>query len=135
MNSHISTLSKCSMLLGNLFEHYDTALFSLLSPFLASLFFPNQDPLTALILTYCIIPLGMIIRPLGSLVFGYIGDTLGRKEALVLSLFGMAIVTGAMGFLPTYHQVGFLAPILLSLGRIFQNFLLREKQWGSNLFD
>src|SRR5262245_113042 len=104
MTTQLSPLSKWSMLLGNLFEHYDTALFGLLSPFLAPLFFPGQDPLTALILTYCIIPLGMIARPIGSLIFGYIGDTRGRKEALVLSLMGMAIITTIMGFMPTYQQ-------------------------------
>lgn len=56
--------------LGNLFEHYDTALFGFLSPFLASLIFPDHDPITALILTYAIIPIGMLARPLGALVFG-----------------------------------------------------------------
>lgn len=56
-----------SVCLGNLFEHYDTALFGFLSPFLAPLFFPKHDPLTALILTYAIIPLGMVMRPLGAL--------------------------------------------------------------------
>jgi MFS family permease len=122
------------MLLGNLFEHYDTALFSLLSPFLAPLFFPGQDPLTALILTYCIIPLGMIARPIGSLVFGYIGDTHGRKEALILALGGMAIVTASMGFMPTYHQVGILAPILLSLGRIVQNFFAAGETIGGAIY-
>jgi MHS family proline/betaine transporter-like MFS transporter len=134
MISRISNLSKWGMLLGNLFEHYDAALFSLLSPFLAPLFFPEQDPLTALILTYCIIPLGMVARPIGSLVFGYIGDTRGRKEALVLSLSGMAIVTGSMGFLPTYHQAGMLAPILLSISRIFQNFFAAGETMGGAIY-
>ncbi len=134
MSSRVSALSKWSMLLGNLFEHYDAALFSLLSPFLAPLFFPEQDPLTALILTYCIIPLGMIARPIGSLVFGYIGDTRGRKEALVISLSGMAIVTGSMGFLPTYHQAGILAPILLSIGRVFQNFFAAGEIMGGAIY-
>lgn len=134
MSSRLSALSKWSMMLGNLFEHYDAALFSLLSPFLAPLFFPNQDPLTALILTYCIIPLGMVARPLGSLVFGYIGDTRGRKEALVLSLSGMAIVTGLMGFLPTYHQAGFLAPVLLSVSRICQNFFAAGETMGGAIY-
>lgn len=134
MSSHISALSKWSMLLANLFEHYDAALFSLLSPFLAPLFFPDQDPLTALILTYCIIPAGMLARPLGSLIFGYIGDMRGRKEALVLSLSGMAIVTGMMGLLPTYHQAGFLAPILLSTGRVFQNFFAAGETMGGAIY-
>lgn len=122
------------MLLGNLFEHYDTALFSLLSPFLAPLFFPGKDPITALILTYCIIPLGMIARPFGSLVFGYIGDTRGREHALFLALTGMAIVTCCMGFMPTYSQVGFLAPVLLSLGRILQNFCAAGESTGGGIY-
>lgn len=134
MSSYISALSKWSMLLGNLFEHYDAAFFSLLSPFLAPLFFPDQDPLTALILTYCIIPLGMIARPIGSLVFGYIGDTQGRKETLVLSLSGMAIVTGLMGLLPTYHQAGVLAPILLAITRILQNFFAAGETMGGAIY-
>ena len=134
MSSQVSTLSKWSMLLGNLFEHYDAALFSLLSPFLAPLFFPGQDRVTALILTYCIIPLGMIARPIGSLIFGYIGDTHGRKEALVITLTGMAVVTACMGFMPTYQQAGFLAPILLSLGRIFQNFFAAGETIGGALY-
>ncbi len=122
------------MLLGNLFEHYSAALFSLLSPFLAPLFFPDQDPLTALILTYCLIPLGMIARPLGSFVFGYIGDNRGRKEALFISLMGMAIITACLGFMPTYHQVGLLAPILLTLGRILQNFFAAGETIGGAIY-
>ncbi len=134
MDSDTSRLSKWSMLLGNLFEHYDTALFSLLSPFLAPLFFPGKDPLTALILTYAIIPLGMMARPIGSLVMGYIGDTKGRKKALILSLSGMAVVTACMGLLPTYQQAGFLAPVLLSLGRIFQNFFGAGETMGGAIY-
>lgn len=134
MNSHISAQSKWSMLLGNLFEHYDAAFFSLLSPFLAPLFFPSADPVTALILTYCIIPLGMIARPIGSLVFGYIGDNHGRKEALILSLSGMAIVTGLMGLLPTYHQAGVLAPILLAITRLLQNFFSAGEAMGGAIY-
>lgn len=122
MTASTSYLPKWSMLLGNLCEHYDTALFSLLSPFLAPLFFPHQDPLIALILTYCMIPLGMIARPLGSLIFGYIGDMRGRRESLAIALTGMAFVTVCIGLLPTYDQAGVLAPIFLSLCRILQNF-------------
>lgn len=134
MNFFLFHRSKWSVLLGNLFEHYDAALFSLLSPFLASLFFSDQEPVTALISTYCLIPLGMIARPLGSLVFGYIGDKHGRKEALMLSLLGMALITGTMGFLPTYHQVGILAPILLSISRLFQNFFSAGETMGGAIY-
>jgi MHS family proline/betaine transporter-like MFS transporter len=120
--------------LGNLFEHYDTALFGFLSPFLAPLIFPKQDPLTALILTYAIIPLGMLARPLGSLVFGYIGDVYGRKHALFLTLTGMAFVSGGIAFIPTYLQVGMLAPLLFFLGRALQNFLSGGETMGGAIF-
>lgn len=120
--------------LGNLFEHYDMALFGFLSPFLAPLIFPKHEPITALILTYAMIPLGMLARPLGSLVFGYIGDVYGRKHALFLTLTGMAIVSGCMAFIPTYWQVGMLAPLLFCLGRALQNFLSGGETIGGAIF-
>lgn len=123
-----------SACLGNLFEHYDMALFGFLSPFLAPLIFPKQDPISALILTYAIIPLGMLARPLGSLIFGYIGDLYGRKHALFLTLTGMAFVSGAMAFIPTYVQAGILAPLLFSLGKILQNFLSGGEAMGGAIF-
>lgn len=116
--------------LGNLFEHYDTALFGFLSPFLAPILFPKQDPVTALILTYAIIPLGCLARPLGSLVFGYIGDRQGRNHALFLTLTGMAIVSGAMACIP----MGICAPILFFLGRALQNFLAGGETVGGAIF-
>lgn len=130
----LSVRSQWVLLLGNVFEHYDAALFALLSPFLSSLFFPEHDPVTALILTFCIIPLGMLARPLGSLFFGYIGDKRSRKEALALSLGGMATVTGFMGFIPTYEQAGIFAPILLSVGRLLQNFFGAGESAGSAIY-
>lgn len=75
--------------IGNLFEHYDKALFAFLAPFLAPLFFHNSSPITALILTYAIMPLGLFSRPIGSLIFGRMGDRKGRKKVLIFTLFGM----------------------------------------------
>lgn len=120
--------------LGNLFEHYDTALFSLLSPFLAPLIFPQQDALSALLLTYAMIPLGMIARPLGALYFGYIGDLYGRRQALFLSLGGMALVSAGLSLSPTYEQVGWVAPLFFAVGRIFQNFLASGEVMGGAIF-
>jgi len=120
--------------LGNLFEHYDTALFGFLSPFLAPLIFPDKEPIVALILTYAIIPLGMLARPIGSLVFGYIGDVYGRKQALFLTLAGMSFVSGCIAFTPTYSQVGVLAPIIFCIGRALQNFLAAGETMGGAIF-
>ncbi|MBS0604901.1 MAG: MFS transporter [Verrucomicrobia bacterium] len=121
-------------MVGNILEHYDNALFGLLAPFIAPLFFENKDPLTALILTYGMLPLGILMRPLGSLFFGWIGDQFGRTRALFCSMFGMSIATIAMGCLPTYAQVGFYAPFFLAFGRIMQNFCAAGESVGGAIF-
>ena len=126
--------SKFAAMVGNLLEHYDTALFGLLAPFLAPLFFPDQDPLTALILTYGILPLGLFVRPLGAIFFGWLTDALGCKKTLFYSLFGTAIITLCMGFLPTYEKIGILAPILLALARMLQGFFAAGESTGGILF-
>ena len=130
-NSRAQLWTAC---LGNLFEHYDSALFGFLSPFLAPLIFPEQEPVTALILTYAIIPLGMLARPLGALVFGYIGDVYGRGCSLFFTLAGMALVSGFIAFTPTYTQVGVIAPILFCLGKALQNFLVAGETMGGAIF-
>lgn len=121
-------------IIGNILEHYDSAIYGLLAPLLAPQFFPNHTPLTALILTYALIPLGILSRPIGALVIGRIGDQYGRSVALSFSIIGMAVVTGLMGFLPVYEQVGILAPILLALGRVLQNFFIASESIGAAIF-
>lgn len=118
---------------GNLFEHYDKFLFAFLAPFLAPIFFKSESPLLSLILTFGIMPLGILSRPLGALVFGKIGDHQGRKKALTLTLIGMAIVTFTMGLLPTYAQAGWVAPLLLALARLLQNFFAAGEVTGGAL--
>ncbi len=120
-------------MVGNILEHYDSALFGLLAPCLAPLFF-QQDPLTALIMTYGIIPLGLITRPLGALFFGRIGDIYGRKQALSLSLLGMAVATVGIGMLPTYNEVGCWAPIGLACMRMLQSFCAAGESAGGAIF-
>lgn len=123
-----------SACLGNLFEHYDTALFGFLSPFLAPLMFPAQDPLTALILTYAIFPLSMLARPLGALVFGCIGDAYDRERALFFTLAGMALISGLIALSPTYAQAGILVPIFFCFGRALQNFFAAGETMGGAIF-
>lgn len=123
-----------SAFLGNFFEHYDTAIFGFLSPFLAPLIFPMHDFMTALILTYAMIPLGMLARPIGALFFGYIGDYYGRTRALFWSLVGMSVVSGSIALSPTYEQAGILAPVIFGLGRLLQNFLAAGETIGGAIF-
>lgn len=120
--------------MGNILEHYDNALFGLLAPFIAPLFFDDKDPLTALILTYGMLPLGILMRPLGSLFFGWIGDLFGRTRALFCSLIGMALATIAMGCLPTYSEAGMYSPFFLAMGRILQNFCAAGETVGGAIF-
>jgi len=121
-------------IIGNLLEHYDNALFALLAPFIAPLFFEEKDPITALILTYGMLPLGFLTRPFGSLFFGWIGDSFGRRQALFLSLFGMALVTIGIGFLPVYKDIGIYAPLFLALGRMLQSFFTAGESTGGAIF-
>lgn len=119
---------------GNALEYYDTAIFSFLVPFIAPLFFPTVDPITAMVFAYGMLPLGALAKPLGSMLFGRIGDRYGRKKALSSSVAGLALVTGLMGCLPTYEQAGYLAPALMALGRILQNLFIGGEAAGGAVF-
>ena len=120
--------------IGNFLEHYDNALFGLLAPFIAPLFFVDTDPFTALILTYGMLPLGFFTRPLGSLFFGRIGDRFGRRQALFYSLLGMALVSMGMGSIPVYEEIGICAPLLLAIGRMLQAFFAAGESVGGAIF-
>ncbi len=130
----MSMRSRFVGILGNLLEHYDASLFGLLAPFLAPLFFPDQTPLNSLVLTYGILCLGIIAKPLGSLYFGWMGDQMGRRKALYFSLMGVAVMTVAIGCLPTHQSAGNLAPILLTLCRLLQNFFAAGETAGGAIF-
>ena len=110
-------------------RNYYNALFGLLSPFICSLFFlKGKNSITALTLTYSMLPLGLIMRR-RSLFFGWIGDCFSRREALFFSLTGMAAITFMMGRTPIYQDIGPWAPLFLALGRMFQFFCCWRGVW------
>lgn len=119
---------------GNVLEWYDFALFGVLAPVIATHFFPSADPVAGLINSYAVFAIGFLARPLGGVIFGNIGDRFGRRQALVLSVTLMAIPTSLMGLLPTYQEVGVLAPILLTLLRIVQGISTGGEFSGSIIF-
>jgi metabolite-proton symporter len=95
-------------------------------------FFPNDDPVISLMLSYLTLSLTFFIRPFGGIVFSHIGDRIGRKKTLVITLSLMGGATVAIGLLPTYEQVGLLAPVLLILCRIIQGLAIGG-EWGGAL--
>lgn len=115
-------------------DHYDVALYGFMAPVLVEVFLPMLETVPALILAYCITPLGMLSRPLGALIIGNIGDRLGRKKALSLAVWGMALTTTCIGFLPTYAQVGAVAPILFAIFKLIQDFFLAGSYSGGAIF-
>lgn len=120
-----------SGMVGNIIEFYDFALYGFLVSFIAPRFFPTDDDLVSLIWTFGVFSLSFFARPIGSLIFGYIGDKHGRKIALSLSIFIMAFSTGAIGLLPTYNEWGVWATLLLSFFRLVQGLCLGGEFSGS----
>jgi metabolite-proton symporter len=93
------------------------------------LFFPNTDPTTALLASFATFSIAFFARPLGAVVFGHFGDRIGRKTTLVAALLTMGVSTVIIGLLPTYEQIGVIAPLLLALCRFGQGFGLGG-EWG-----
>jgi MHS family proline/betaine transporter-like MFS transporter len=120
--------------IGNVLEWYDFGLCGFFAPVLAKQFFPAEDRLTALLATFGVFATGFVMRPLGGILFGYVGDRLGRKRALELSVLLMAVSTGLMGMLPTYTVLGFAAPLLLTLLRLLQGLSVGGEYIGSMSF-
>ncbi|MGD8354028.1 MAG: MFS transporter [Pseudomonadota bacterium] len=106
--------------IGNVVEWYDFALYGYMAGILSGLFFPEDNSTSALIATYGIFAAGFVMRPLGSGVFGWLGDTIGRSRTMLISVSLMALPTVLLGCLPTYRSIGIWAPVLLVSVRLIQ---------------
>jgi len=123
-----------SCLLGSILEWFDFAVYGYLTPVIATQFFPSTNKLASILLTYGVFAIGFLFRPLGAILFGYIGDSSGRKTALVISSFLMSIPTFLIGILPNYANIGVLAPILLIFCRILQGISVGGEFTGSFIY-
>lgn len=121
-------------IIGNGLEWYDFALYGTFSAIIGKLFFPMGDTYVQLIATYGVFAAGFLMRPVGAVLFGYLGDKYGRKFALTLSILMMALPTACIGFLPTYASIGIWAPILLTVIRLLQGLSLAGQFSGSIAF-
>jgi len=120
--------------IGTMIEGYDVLIYGYLATILAERFFPADDPTAGLLNTLAIFAVGFAVRPLGGLLFGHVGDRFGRRPALAASIVLMAAATLAIGLLPTYRQVGLLAPVLLLFFRLVQGFSIGGEYAGANIF-
>ena len=109
-----------SNILGNIMEWYDFALYGSLASVIAQLFFPSENSLSSLVLTFGVFASGFLMRPLGGIIFGHIGDRYGRKKALLLSVLLMTIPTVLFGLTPSYAAWGVFASISLTFLRLAQ---------------
>jgi metabolite-proton symporter len=120
-------------LIGSSIEWFDYFLYGTVASLVFNkLFFPNTDPVVGLLLSYLSFSLTFFIRPLGGIVFSHIGDKIGRKKTLVLTLSLMGMATVLIGFLPDYNTIGVWAPILLFVLRLIQGLGIGG-EWGGAL--
>lgn len=121
-------------MVGTTIEFYDFYLYATAAvTVFPHLFFPKGNPTTALLASLATFGLAFVARPVGSVLFGHFGDRIGRKATLVASLLTMGIATFVIGLLPTYHQVGVIAPALLALMRFSQGLALGGEWSGAAL--
>jgi MHS family proline/betaine transporter-like MFS transporter len=118
-------------LIGNVMEWYDFALFGYFVPYISASFFSNSNATGSLLATWAVFAGGFLMRPLGGVVFGHIGDRIGRRKVLVLSVILMAVPTFILGALPTYAQIGIAASLLLVAVRMIQGLSVGGEFSGS----
>jgi len=108
---------------GTLIEYYDFSVYGFLAVTIAPLFFPSGDPAAAMLATLAVFGSGYLVRPLGGVFFGWLGDRSGRRTALVATVLGMGVCSALLGLIPTYATAGLLAPVLLVAVRLAGGFM------------
>ena len=119
---------------GNALDWYDFVAYGYFAPIFASQFFPSDNRLTSLIAAFGVFALGFLMRPLGGILIGHIGDIYGRRPALILSITLMAVPTTLITILPTFASIGLLAPVLLTLLRALQGLASSGEYGVSTVF-
>jgi len=117
--------------LGTVFEWYDFYLYAVLAPFFAALFFPPGNQTAALLSAFAAYAAGFLVRPFGALVFGRIGDLVGRKYTFLVTIVFMGSATFLVGLLPTYEAIGWAAPVLMVTLRLVQGLALGGEYGGA----
>ncbi|WP_247320982.1 MFS transporter [Bradyrhizobium sp. 141] len=119
---------------GTIIEWYDFYLYGSLAVFFSTLFYPANDPTAAVLISVATFATGFVIRPFGAILFGSLGDRLGRKHTFLLTLILMGISTTAVGLLPTYENIGFAAPVALVVLRLVQGLAIGGEYGGAAIY-
>jgi len=117
--------------LGTVFEWYDFYIYGTLAVFFGKLFFPPENETAGFLSSLALFGVGFSVRPFGALVFGRIGDLVGRKYTFLVTILVMGLSTALVGLLPTYAQIGWLAPVILVVLRIAQGLALGGEYGGA----
>src|SRR4026208_1744968 len=121
-------------LIGNAMEWFDFAVYGYFASVIGTQFFPQSSPQAQLLLAFAVFAVGFASRPIGGLLLGRVGDRIGRRTLLILSLLLMGGSTLAIGLLPTYESIGVAAPILLVTMRLIQGFSVGGEFTGSMVY-
>ena len=124
MKSATAIKSIISSSVGNVLEWYEYTLYAYFATVISTLFFPQDNHFIAMLMTFATFTVGLAARPIGGIIFGYIGDKFSRKKMLTVTMLLMSIPTMCIGLLPTYAEIGIFAPILLVTLRILQGIAL-----------
>lgn len=116
---------------GVILELYDFLIYGFIASTFAKLFFPSEAYLVSLIKTFIVFAIGFAARPIGAIIFGHLGDRMGRRDTLVVTLTMMGVASLFTGLLPTYAQAGLLAPTALAILRLVQGFALGGEYGGA----
>jgi MFS family permease len=116
---------------GTVFEWYDFYLYATLAPFFAALFFPKGNATAALLSAFAAYAAGFLVRPFGAILFGRIGDLVGRKYTFLVTIVVMGLSTFCVGLLPTFESIGWFAPVLLVSLRLLQGLALGGEYGGA----
>jgi len=116
---------------GTVFEWYDFYLYAILAPFFAGLFFPPGNQTAALLGAFGAYAAGFLVRPFGAIIFGRVGDLVGRKYTFLVTIVFMGLATVLVGFLPTFSSIGFAAPLILVVLRLIQGLALGGEYGGA----
>lgn len=114
--------SLLSSTVGNVLEWYEWTAYSVMSPFIAAAMFDQNDPASAILSVFAVFAVGFLMRPVGGIFFGWLGDRIGRKSVLLITMLMMAAACFLIGFMPTFAMVGVWASVLLLILRCVQGF-------------